>query len=241
MRKIDMIAERLAPLKLYRMGIQGSTTIDEIVSVIDDASRLFVQEKLPAPSQPVNAVTGELSDVPTDSVGPLPLQWMLIELDELTASHYYNGAVNPEYPQFDSEKEVQNRDRSKAGSQEDLGQIAAKFKPQFLLDSADIGAGAPIVIQYDGKTVVLSGNGRTIVLRRVYKDFQDKAGQYRETIETFLNSVGINGLKVRNMTRPVLVRLVAKTLTSTEILALAEEANQETKGGFSSVEQAKID
>ena len=154
----------------------------------------------------------------------------VVELADLIASHDTAGMVNPDYPHAEG---MQPRDRASAASQDQVNQIASRLEPELLGPSPMASAGAPIV---RGDNVVESGNGRVMILRKVYSEpqFADQAAAYR----AFLAA---RGHDVEGMTAPVLIGRRMSELTPEQARELALSANERTTLGMSAAEQARAD
>lgn len=133
----------------------------------------------------------------------------------------------PGYPQ-----ELQPRQRGDrtalAGQVED---IARQLRPEMLGSSAEADRGAPIT---GPDSVVESGNGRVMALRRVYAELPEKAAQYRAFLEA-------QGHDLTGFKEPILVRERQTPLTPAERTAFTGEANVGTTAVYSPVEQAQAD
>lgn len=158
--------------------------------------------------------------------GRLSVRPMLVELEDLIASHDLDGRPNPAYP-----AELQPRDRSAAASRTWVMEKAATLEPELLGDAPTAGLGAP-VIGPDG--VVESGNGRVLLLQQAYQSHPDRVGAYRDFLER-------QGYDTTEFRQPVLVRERIGNLPMTERAALALEANVSPTAGLSTRERAFAD
>ncbi|MFN0183034.1 MAG: hypothetical protein ACKVQR_04360 [Aquabacterium sp.] len=154
----------------------------------------------------------------------------VVDLSSLIPSHTSDGAVNPVYPHAEG---LQPRDRSTAGSQDQIQTIAANLQPERLGPSPEAGAGAPI-IGADG--VVESGNGRVAALDRVYSspDLAHRAQAYRAYLEA-------QGHDLTGIERPVLVGRRLTELTPGEARDFARGANERPNLAMGAAEQARAD
>lgn len=154
----------------------------------------------------------------------------VVELSTLLPSHMADGSVNPLYPHAEG---LQPRDRSTAGSQDQIHAIAANLQPERLAPSPEAGAGAPIV---DARGVVESGNGRIAALQTVYSspDLAHRAQAYRAYLEA-------QGYDLAGIQQPVLVGRRISDLAPEEAAAFARGANERPNLGLNAAEQARAD
>jgi hypothetical protein len=147
---------------------------------------------------------------------PIEVDTVVVEADALLTSDQ-DG-----YP-----AELQPRDRDRAASQAQIEGIANAPTPARLDQSPESDRGAPIVGP-DG-SVVESGNGRIMGLRRAYE--RGTAEEYRAYIEqNYPEAVG--------MKNPVIVR---RRVTETDAQQFASVSNQSATLQMSAVEQARDD
>lgn len=154
----------------------------------------------------------------------------VVDLSSLMPSHMADGSVNPLYPHAEG---LQPRDRSTAGSQDQIQSIAANLQPERLGPSPEAGAGAPIV---DGRGIVESGNGRVAALERVYgtPELAHRAQAYRAYLEA-------QGHDLTGIERPVLVGRRVSDLSPEEAAAFAKGANERPNLAMGAAEQARAD
>jgi hypothetical protein len=150
----------------------------------------------------------------------------VVEADRLITSHTPDLAVNPAFP-----VELQPRERARAASEAQIGDIARNLDPALLGDSPTTTDGAPIVGP-DG--IVESGNARVLAIRRAYDQHPRAAQHYRD----FLTSQGHD---IAGMREPVLVRERTTELPSAERAKFAAESNQRTTLAMGAAEQAAAD
>ena len=156
----------------------------------------------------------------------IPVEYAIVELADLIPSQRDDGRDNPAYPQ-----ELQPRDRSTNKSQEQVRKIATDLRPALLGESPQASNGAPIILP-TGE--VLSGNGRTLALRRAYADRGVKADDYRAYMDQ-------QGYPQGGHRQPVLVRIVTEDMTMAEAATFAREANERDQADMSVPEQAIAD
>lgn len=213
---------------------------------LQDAPPLARPEPLeiaPSPAGPVpearDSVPGRASPVITDAGTPVDTRFMAVESRDLLPSHTPEGIPNPEYP-----SSMQLRDRSRAASQMQIGQIDEKFNPELVADSPGASQGAPIVGTdhpgLEGRPVVESGNGRTAVIQRRYARPVEGAA-YKDWLMENASRFGLDTEELKAMEHPVLVRQRETPMSEQQRVAFAREANASPVAGFSSTEQALAD
>lgn len=173
-------------------------------------------------------VLGDTNTAYTGKMNKIETQFALVDIDDLTASHTYDGHVNTAYPQ-----DIQPRDRARVASRMQIQAIANDIKPELLGVSHLTSDGAP-VIGKDG--IVESGNGRTIALGLAYKT--GKGDEYKRWLQGYADRVGLKKQDVEKMNHPVLVRVRKTEVNRPEF---AREANQSNLMSNSPVEMAFSD
>jgi hypothetical protein len=123
--------------------------------------------------------------------------------------------------------ENQFRDRTRAASEQQISEIAARLDPGLLGDAPVIDYGAP-VLSGDGR--VIGGNGRVAAIARAYD--MGSADTYRAAMRDQFGAV------VDDMQRPMLVRVLQRDVDVAKAAMLSNEG-----GGLrmSALEQAKVD
>lgn len=154
------------------------------------------------------------------------VQYEIAEASSLVTSHGHDLAPNPMFP-----ADLQPRDRSRAGSAEQINEIAARLEPARLGPSSDAATGAPIVGP-DG--IVESGNGRVLALQRVLEADGQKAAQYRAWLDA-------QGYDIGDIANPVLIARRVTDLDGPERVAFTAAANRATAMRLSPAEQARAD
>lgn len=162
----------------------------------------------------------------TPSGREIPVQYALVEADDLVASNLDDGRVNPAYP-----ADLQPRDRTRPASQQQVHDIAANLDPRLLGETVSASDGAPVVSP-DG--VVEGGNGRVMSLRRAYAEGGASAQRYRDHLAA-------QGYPVDGMHNPVLVRLRDPNMERADVIASTVEMNERTTMDMSSTERAMAD
>ena len=158
-------------------------------------------------------------------------QWDVIDASQLITSNTDTFSPNPDFP-----SERQPRDRTRAGSQKQVNDMANKLQPNMLGASSDISTGSPFIGANDN--VVDSGNGRTMAIRRAYQQGGEKAQAYRQFVSESAGKYGLDTNAVNNMQAPVLVR---RNMSDMDRNEFAAAANQPAVARMSSTEQAVVD
>jgi hypothetical protein len=155
--------------------------------VFDSGSNVSIQPGL-------FAELGDRGVAYTDNNDAIEFVWAVAELNNLSIFNEENGAVNPRYP-----KELQPRDRSTAGSQLQVEDIARNANFDRLSIAENVGGGAPIVGPTDG--VAESGNGRLMGLRPAYDRGVPSIQTYRQKLEENAGKFGLAREKIAGMKR----------------------------------------
>lgn len=128
--------------------------------------------------------------------------------------------------------ELQPRDRTRAASDEQIAELAARLDPARLMPSPEADRGAPIV---GGDDVIESGNGRVMALERAYDQHPDRASAYRQQIETA-------GFDIpADVDRPVLIARRTSELSDADRQGFVRAANQSQIARMSATERARMD
>ena len=189
------------------------------------------EKKLPLGVKPGQTVGSETKAYGADPNTSYQLRHELVDMDAIQASNTAGGGINPKY-----DPTLQPRDRSRASSQAQIGQVAQNMNPEVLTtDFHRIDAGSPIV---DAKGNVLSGNGRTLALQRAAELHPEKYAEYKAEVRRQAEALGIDPAQVDKMRNPVLVRRLEG---GADPAAFAREANSSGTLRMSPLEQAKVD
>lgn len=159
------------------------------------------------------------------------MQYRLVEMDDLVASHDIRFELNPRFPQ-----ELQARMRNLQTHQNYIRTIINEFNPgEMLIDTKFTDTGTPII---GPDMVVESGNGRVIVLQTMVDENNAGYEKYLEAIRNeFLNTYGFSEDALDNMKHPVLVRVRLDDVE--DRIGFAEDANKDRKMGSAQIEVAK--
>ena len=128
------------------------------------------------------------------------------DIGEIQSSHNpHNFTPNTKYP-------IRNdRDYGNQLNQRKIIEWSAadQFEPRYhISDNPDAVNGPPLI---DMRGTVLGGNGRTMILDRVYKNNPQGADAYRQLLEERAPQFGIDPAEVRQVKNPVLVRVIDDT------------------------------
>ncbi|WP_420104508.1 hypothetical protein [Bosea sp. (in: a-proteobacteria)] len=178
------------------------------------------------PIQPSFVPVGRTGRVFDAEGRAVDVQYQIADAASLVTSHGHDLTPNPLYP-----PQLQPRDRSRAGSAEQINEIASRLEPARLGPSSDAATGAPIVGP-DG--IVESGNGRVLALQRVLEADGQKATQYRAWLEA-------QGYDIGDIANPVLIARRLTDLDEPERVAFTDAANRATAMRLSPAEQARAD
>src|SRR5581483_1179122 len=162
----------------------------------------------------------------TASGRQVPVQYGLVEAEDLSTSHDADGNLNQDYPQA-----LQQRARDRVAARTQSRQMAPVIEGRLLDDTPHAAQGAPIITNAGD---VVSGNGRSNAVKLAYSEGMDSAGRYRD----YLNS---RGYDTAGMENPVLVRRVAGQMEPSELEAFAREANDSGVMGMGAGERAMAD
>jgi len=199
------------------------------------------------PPLPFAPVLGAKGTAYTDANDAVEYQWAVVPVSSLNISNDDTGRINPSYPQ-----ELQPRDRTTAGSEAQVADIAKNMNLSRLSASSSVGDGAPII---GPDAVAESGNGRLMGMRRAYAvadgnptrpptpprsegSAGSPAAQYRQDLIRRASEFGLNAEQVEAVPQPVLVRVRTTELNRT---AFVLSANVSTIAPKREIEQAKID
>lgn len=144
-----------------------------------------------------------------------------------TAFHVFDAA-SLEHASGD----LQNRDRTRAASDNQVQSIIGSFDPARLVESPEADRGAPIV---GPDNVIESGNGRVMALNKIYDAYPEQAQAYREFIESQGHHVPWN------MERPILVRVRTSELDDAQRRQFVVDANRASTMELTPTERARSD
>ncbi|MBQ7262930.1 MAG: hypothetical protein IJR14_04340, partial [Synergistaceae bacterium] len=169
-----------------------------------------------------------MARVRTASGTEIDVRYRVVSAGDLVASHGENGGVNEAYP-----KELQPRQRGREASIQQIHQMAASLDPELLGENRLASDGAPIV---GPDSVVESGNGRVMAIRRAYRT--GKGDGYRAWLTQNAERFGIDPADVEAIADPVLIR---ERTSDVDRVRFVQEANQSSVSRMSKTEQALAD
>lgn len=154
----------------------------------------------------------------------LPVEYKVVEAKDLKTSHDAQGNRNKDYPEY-----MQNRERERKSSQEQINTIASNFMPELSIYGIEPQTGAPVITQ-DG--FVISGNGRVEAIKLAKE--KGTQGNYRAIAEEF-------DVNAKDMENPVIVRVLKGEYSEEQIRDLVQRGNQSTTLKLSKSETARDD
>ncbi len=225
----DLIFERAAPEKVDKSAQK------QAVSRIQSQEQLYgFLEKLFVPAhdggdadsrRALPVVQFSEEDDPANletSAGVVAAHFELRELDDLIPSH---DPLNQFQKRGDYPEGVQERPyHSDGGEQYKVRINAQNLNPRYLINTNPDAMTGPPCIASNG--IVLGGNSRTMSMQLAYEAYPEKAEKYKETLAKMAFSFGFTKKQVENMQKPVLVRVVNKTLTKEEMAQMSRRFNE---------------
>jgi len=129
--------------------------------------------------------------------------------------------------------QFQPRDRTRKESDAEIIERARALDPEQLMPTRVADAGAPLVIERNGKLMILSGNGRVKSIAKTYsyEPFYNRSQAYRERL----------GAAADGFRAPVLVMKITDSMTDAELVRFADRANRSRIAAMSSTERARRD
>lgn len=155
------------------------------------------------------------SDISTPAGTRVPVEWKVVDIADLKAA---SGELQP-------------RDRSRAASDAQIGEIAARLDPQRLMPARESDRGAPIV---GPDMVVESGNGRVAGIRQAM-------GQNPEGYSAYVDQIKGVAEIPKGVKNPVLVGVRKGELTPADRVKFVRESNMSAIARMAPTEQAKFD
>jgi hypothetical protein len=222
------------PGKESRPYVRVSMLREAVDAAMSDAAEQAVKDNpavaqdlldaVPSPAGSV-AAPGASGVVVRPGGEKLPVQYVLREAGDLVTSHHDDLRPNPAFPDG-----LQPRERDRAASEQQINRIEKKGEPEALGASAALNTGAPIT----KNGVVIDGNGRSIALRRAYRDDNPFSKAYRKWLED-------QGYDLTGMKAPVLTREITGDLPHSELVKIAEEATVGSGLKMTAAETASVD
>ena len=203
--------------------IAGENTLSDVADreIAQIASELFRASNEAARI----SESGEWSaSTPEENGATVGGKYMLLDAASLTTStdEGYDDTLQP-------------RNRSSRGSVEQVAKIATNLDPLRLDYSVTTDDGSPIV---DAKGQVISGNGRVLAIRQAYRDYPERALNYKNYVLRRAREMGLAA--DAGMEAPVLVRRV-DDLGGMSLQEFAARSNKSKVAAMSNAEQAVAD
>lgn len=148
---------------------------------------------------------------------PVSFIYAVADIQDIIPSHLWEGNHLVDNPAFRMAGGVQPRDRGRLGSYAYIAEQAKNLIPDFLLESADVDSGAPVV---GPNMTIEAGNGRWLILYMAYD--LGKGGVYKRELVARAKQYGLNPEQIEGIERPILVRM---RTTPLDVQAFAEAAN----------------
>lgn len=130
-------------------------------------------------------------------------QYQVRELSEIQPSH--NGQTfqpNPNYELTNDRDYNEPDNRAKVVN----GSLPGKFNPRYHITDNPDATNGPVVIDAAGNAI--GGNGRAMILQRVYASNPEGAQAYRDLLTQKAAQFGLDPQQIAGMKQPVLVRMV---------------------------------
>lgn len=127
--------------------------------------------------------------------------------------------------------DLQPRDRTRAASDEQIAEIAARLDPERLMPSVETDRGAPLV---GPDMMVESGNGRVAALNRAVTENPQAYAAYVERVRSQFDVP-------EGVQRPVLIAERVGDVTPEQRIAIVRESNTSSIGRMAPSEQAKLE
>lgn len=180
-------------------GAANGQTIDSIATTQGRP----VQQAVGA-SQGAGVGTATRIKIPGKPGAGYEARYQVRELEDIQSSHNgHNFQPNEKYTLKN------DRDYTKIENQEKVVTASREtdFDPSYhLTDNPDATNGPPVI---DALGNTIGGNGRTMILQRVFATNPKGAAAYRELLERKAAQFGIDPVQIRGMRNPVLVREIS--------------------------------
>ena len=174
------------------------------------------------PVTPEPLTINGLNTIRTD-VGNLETQFEIVELNDVIPSNIDRGNSLVENAKYDAE--LQPRDRDSAESLSQIQELSDpnRFDPYELLFPSRTGKGGAPIIGPDN--MVESGNGRTLVLGRIFKKGGENLQKYKDGLKEWAPRYGLDPSKIDGMQKPILVRRRTTDLERNDRLTFTRRSN----------------
>jgi hypothetical protein len=182
-----------------------------------------------------NKVEGEDTTIEMPNGETRSAKFVVVELDDIMASHDENSFNNTDgYPSQDGQNVNPRNYKDDVTAKAKVINDAKNLKPSIVIsDAVTPDTGAPI-ISSDG--IVLSGNGRTMAIKRSVSDAPERYNEYKEQLIKKANKFGLNSEQVSKMKNPILVK-IDNSIKDYSVKGL-DEYNQKAQKGENPIDKA---
>lgn len=157
----------------------------------------------PAPVARVAGHEGAEAVVKNADGSAVPVRYRAVEADALLTSHHPETfATQAGYPEGIQER----RYHADKVAQEEVARVAQQLDPDIVLDRTTRPTEGPGISRADG--VMLSGNQRTMALKRAYRAESARAAAYKQALVKRAKEFGLDPAAIEAMHAPVLTREV---------------------------------
>ena len=198
------------------------------------------QAAVPAPVKPTGTRLSGVVGKNVTAYGPDPnvvyqFRYRVMPLDDVIPSQTDSLAVNPVY-----DADLQPRIRNRAASRVQIDNLAMNLQPDGLLgDFRTLDRGVMIV---GPDSMVESGNGRVMALRKVRQELPENWQAYQARLREVAEEYGISAEQLDGIQDPILVReRLTPFATLDERKEFVRIANEQATLAMSPVEQAISD
>ena len=206
--------------------------IDETIAPIGET--VPTPARLPTPATPATPAgpTGRETVLRVPSGTEHRVRYRVVEATALTASHNpQTFGKNPAYPEGVQERTY----HTSKDAQAHVIQNAQKMHPDQVINTDSTALSGPPQITPAG--IVLGGNGRTMMLQRVYQEGRGEA--YKSELVSQAGTFGLAPDQISGMEQPILVRELSDVTDDTEGLRrIGADLNADFTKAKSPVESA---
>ena len=221
----------------YNNTEQGATPEEEVIlfktfDMLEDDT-VEAEPTVNTESNKTDSTVGNTVTIATPSnEKQFDVQYEVAEIGDVTASHDMNNRINDKF----NDDKLQGRDRTHVDYEVKTQDQIKNFNPKFLGASVASDDGAPIITNSTSK--VISGNGRHILLSRLYSRFPDKAAQYKQWLIDNAKQFGLSPDAIAKMDKPILVR---RKSNDDDLELIADKSNVSGMAEMSALDRAFSD
>jgi hypothetical protein len=187
-------------LKILNIVKDGGLPVDNFIEMVQSAEYQEPKKvvKKSAPKGKVIVGNSGILETPSQEI---PSKYVIMELDDVIQSHDERTFDwNPKYP-----KQCQERDYKKSAEKDKVLSYSSNFKPYHFINDSPEAMTGPSVVSKDN--VVLGGNGRIMMLKRV--KLLNNYDKYIDYLKPRLQMFGFSdNTEFKKMKYPVLVRMI---------------------------------